>query len=257
MRALSNHERPLVSVVMPVYNAERFLRQAIDSVLNQTYQNIELIAVDDCSKDNSLQILTEYQKNDSRVCVIKQERNLGVAHARNRGIQLAKGEFIALLDSDDVWEETKIDRQVSLLKKENADIAYCSLDFIDENGIQIKRPFVVSSKTDYKRMLVKCEFTCSTIMTKAELLKAHLFRSDYYHEDFLLWMELMKLSIKAVGDHTVLMHNRQSSQSRSNNKLVAAKHRWKIYREALGMTVLQSCKAFVGYAIGGVKKYYL
>lgn len=254
---MSNQKQPLVSVVMPVYNTERFLRQAIDSVLNQTYQNIELIVVDDGSKDNSLQILTEYQKNDSRVCVIKQEPNLGVAHARNKGIQLAKGEFIALLDSDDIWEETKIDRQVSLLKKEDADIVYCSLDFIDENGIQIKRPFVVSNKTDYNRMLVKCEFTCSTIMSKAELLKAHPLRSDYYHEDFLLWMELMKLPIKAVGDHAILMHNRQSSQSRSNNKVVAAKHRWKIYREALGMNVYESSIAFVKYTFWGVMKYYI
>jgi len=253
---LSNQKRPLVSVVMPVYNAERFLRQAIDSVLNQTYQNIELIAVDDCSKDNSLQILTEYQENDSRVRVIKQKQNQGVAHARNRGVQLAKGEFIALLDSDDVWEVEKLDKQVLLLSQADADIAYCSLDFIDENGIQIKRPFVVSSKTDYNRMLVKCEFTCSTIMVKAGLLKAHPFRSEYYHEDFLLWMELMKLPIKAVGDQTILMHNRQSSQSRSNNKVMAAKHRWKIYREALGLGFFQSCMVFLGYAVNGVLKYY-
>lgn len=257
MREFCNHERPLVSVVMPVYNSERFLRQAIDSVLNQTYQNIELIAVDDCSTDNSLQLLTEYQKKDGRVCVIKQERNSGVAHARNRGIQLAKGEFIALLDSDDVWEETKLNRQVSLQAGEDADIVYCSLDFIDENGTRIKRPFIVSSKTNYNRMLVKCEFTCSTIMTKAELLKAHPFRSDYYHEDFLLWMELMKLPIKAVGEQTVLVGYRQVVGSRSNNKLHAAKHRWKIYREALGMTFLQSCKVFIGYTIGGIAKYYL
>lgn len=249
-------ERPLVSIVMPVYNTERFLRQAIDSVLHQTYRNIELIVVDDCSKDNSLKILMEYQEKDSRVCVIKQERNRGVAHARNTGIQLAKGEFIALLDSDDVWEKTKIDRQTSLMKKDDADIAYCSLDFIDENGMQIKRPFIVAGKTDYNRMLVKCEFTCSTIMAKAELLKAHLFRSDYYHEDFLLWMELMRLPIKAVGDQTILMHNRQSSQSRSNNKVVAAKHRWKIYREALEMNIFQASVVFTEYAFFGALKYW-
>ena len=254
---MNNHERPLVSVVMPVYNAERFLRQAIDSVLNQTYQNVELIAVDDGSNDGSLRILNEYKAKDSRVYVIQQKQNQGVANARNRGIQLAKGKFIALLDSDDVWEMTKINRQVALLAQEDADIAYCSLDFIDENGVRIKKPFIVANKTDYNRMLIRCEFTCSTIMAKAELLKAHLFRSDYYHEDFCLWMELMKLPIKVVGDRTVLMHNRQSSQSRSNNKVTAAMHRWKIYREALGMSVYQSGIVFVKYAFWGVMKYYI
>ena len=250
------NKQPLVSVVMPVYNAERFLRQAVESVLNQSYQNIELIMVDDCSKDNSCQIMLEYAGKDRRVCAIRGEKNQGVARVRNRGIQLAKGEYIALLDSDDVWEKNKIERQIALLQEKNADIAYCSLDFIDENDKKIKKPFIVSLETNYKSMAVRCVFTCSTILAQAELLKQHPFRPEYYHEDFVLWMELMKLPVKAVGDQAVLMHNRQVSGSRSNNKLHAAKHRWKIYREALGMNLLQSCITFARYAVYGMLKYW-
>lgn len=254
---MTEKKLPLVSVVMPVYNAARFLRQAVDSVLCQTYRNIELIMVDDCSVDESMQIMLEYQKKDARVRIIAGERNQGVAHVRNRGIQAANGAYIALLDSDDVWELTKIQKQVDLIRKEQADIVYCSLDFIDENGTMIKKPFIVPAKTDYEKMLVRCAFTCSTIMVESDLLKAHPFKSEYYHEDFLLWMELMALPVKAVGEPAVLMHNRQVIGSRSNNKINAAKHRWKIYREALGMSVLKSGITFVRYAVWGAVKYYI
>lgn len=253
---MNMNKQPLVSVVMPVYNAERFLKQAVDSVLNQTYRNIELIMVDDCSRDGSLRIMREYERSDPRVRVVAGERNQGVAHVRNSGIRLAKGDYIALLDSDDVWEKDKLERQIQLSMRENADIAYCSLDFIDETGRSIKKPFIVPEETDYKSMLCRCVFTCSTILVRAELLKAHPFRSDYYHEDFLLWTELMKLPVRAVGDKAVLMHNRQVTGSRSNNKIKAAGHRWKLYRNALGMSLFQSSVVFVKYALWGAIKYY-
>lgn len=250
----SNNEQPLVSVVMPVYNAERFLRQAIESVLMQTYENIELIMVDDCSQDGSLQIMSEYEARDNRVHVVKCEKNQGVAHARNCGIRRADGEYIALLDSDDVWYTEKLENQIRLLLKEKASIVYCSLVFIDEQGNRMKS-FLVPEKTDYKEMLYKCYFSCSTVVVESKLLKEHLFRADYYHEDYLLWVELLKLNVKAVGEPTVLAGYRQIAGSRSNNKLNAAKHRWRIYRKALGMNLLQSSIVFAKYAFWGVVKY--
>lgn len=254
---MSNMSQPLVSVVIPVYNAARFLKQAIDSVLVQTYRNIELILVDDCSTDDSMQIMRAYSNKDVRIRLFSNQTNQGVAKTRNTGIQAANGEYIALLDSDDVWEKTKLESQIQLLMHEDADIAYCSLDFIDENGNVIKKPFIVPCDTNYNKMLVKCVFTCSTILAKAGLLKEHPFKSEYYHEDFLLWMELMKLPIRVRGDQTILMHNRQMIGTRSSNKIKAAKNRWKIYREALGLGLLESCIAFIKYAIYGVMKYYV
>lgn len=248
-------EKPLVSVVMPVYNASRFLRQAIESVLSQTYQNLELIAVDDCSTDDSLQILREYQNRDERLHVIAGETNQGVSRVRNRGIQEAKGKYIALLDSDDVWVNTKLERQVALLIDEKAEVAYCSVDFIDEQDKRLKS-FIVPASTDYREMLVRCFFICSTVVVEAGLLKAHPFRSDFYHEDLLLWLELLALPVKVVGEPSVQALYRQIAGSRSNNKLNAAKHRWKIYRDALGMSVVRSCITFARYAFWGVVKYY-
>ena len=248
-------DSPFVSVVMPNYNGRRFVDKAIDSVLNQTYKHFEFIIVDDCSTDGSLSFLKEKSRIDKRICVFEQEHNGGVANARNVGIKAAKGDYIALIDNDDIWEPDKIERQL-LIAEKGADIVYCSLDFIDENGRHIKKPFIVPETADYHSMLGSCVLTCSTVFIRADLLKAHPFASDYYHEDYVLWMELLKLPVKVKGDKKILMHNRQVSGSRSNRKGNAAKERWHVYRKALKMNLADSSVAFVRYAVNGVLKYY-
>lgn len=250
-------EQKLVSVVMPVYNASKFLDEAVRSVLNQTYRNFELIMIDDCSKDNSLEIARNYAKQDERIRVIAGEVNQGVARVRNRGIAEAKGVYIALLDSDDVWVETKLERQVKLLEEKDAQIAYCSYDFIDENSTEVLKPFIVPRETYYKKMLVSSVISCSTALIDGKILKEHPFNPQFYHEDYVLWMELLALPVKAVGDPLVLAHYRQVSGSRSNNKKNAAIQRWKTYREALGIGFFKSVGAFVAYAVQGVLKYYI
>ena len=131
-------KQPLITVVMPNYNGHRFVEQAIDSVLHQTYPNFELLVVDDCSKDDSLSLIQQKAQSDKRIKVIALEHNAGVANARNVGIKEARGEFIALLDNDDLWTEDKLERQLVLANK-GADIVYCSYDFIDEQNNSIAR----------------------------------------------------------------------------------------------------------------------
>lgn len=252
---LHAEDLPLVSVIMPVYNAARFLKPAIDSVLNQTYWNIELLILDDGSTDDSQQILQEYEKQDSRIRVFLNGDNQGVAQVRNQGIREARGAWIALLDSDDIWAPEKLEKQVQLLLREKAAIAYCSVDFIDEQGRRMKS-FRVPSRTDYQEMLYRCYFICSTVVIEAGLLKAHPFTTDYYHEDYVLWLELLRLNVKAVGEPEVLAYYRQSAGAKSSNKLNAARHRWIIYRRVCGMNLVQSCRTFSKYALWGVVKYY-
>lgn len=240
----------LISVVMPNYNGHRFVEQAIDSVLNQTYQNFELIVVDDCSNDDSLSRIEQKAQRDNRIRVIALEYNAGVANARN------KGEYIALLDNDDLWTKDKLERQLALAKK-GADIVYCSYDFIDEESRSIKKPFVVPQQTNFNKMLASSVISCSTSFIKAELMQAHPFNPDFYHEDYVLWMELLRVCPTAYGDQKVLMHYRQVTGSRSNKKGNAAKERWNTYRKALKLDTVTSAWAFVRYAVNGVMKYYL
>lgn len=246
----------LISVVMPNYNGRRFVEQAIDSVLNQTYQNFELIVVDDCSNDDSLSLIEHKAQSDNRIRVIALEHNAGVANARNVGIKEAKGEYIALLDNDDLWTEDKLERQLALAQK-GADIVYCSYDFIDEENNSIKKPFIVSQETNFNKMLASSVISCSTSFIKTELMQAHPFNSDFYHEDYVLWMELLRVCPTAYGDQKVLMHYRQVTGSRSNKKGNAAKERWNTYRKALKLNIVTSAWAFVRYAVNGVMKYYL
>lgn len=221
-------KQPLITVVMPNYNGRRFVEQAIDSVLNQTYSNFELLVVDDCSKDDSLQLIQQKAQSDDRIRVIALEHNAGVANARNVGIKEAKGEFIALLDNDDLWTEDKLERQLALAQK-GADIVYCSYDFIDEQNNSIKKPFVVPQQTNFNKMLASSVISCSTSFIKTELMQAHPFNPDFYHEDYVLWMELLRVCSTAYGDQKVLMHYRQVNGSRSNKKGNAAKERWNTY----------------------------
>ena len=246
----------LISIVMPNYNGRRFVEQAIDSVLNQTYQNFELIVVDDCSNDDSLSLIEHKAQSDNRIRVIALEHNAGVANARNVGIKEAKGEYIALLDNDDLWTEDKLERQLALAQK-GADIVYCSYDFIDEENNSIKKPFIVSQETNFNKMLASSVISCSTSFIKTELMQAHPFNSDFYHEDYVLWMELLRVCPTAYGDQKVLMHYRQVTGSRSNKKGNAAKERWNTYRKALKLNTVTSAWAFVRYAVNGVMKYYL
>lgn len=249
-------EECLVSVVMPNYNGHRFVEQAIDSVLTQTYKKFELIIVDDCSKDDSLQLIRQKAKSDNRIRIITLKKNAGVAKARNIGIAEAKGEYIALLDNDDLWVDDKLERQLSIAKK-GADIVYCSYDFIDEQNNTIKKPFIVPQQTNFNKMLASSVISCSTCFIKTKLMQVHPFNPEFYHEDYVLWMELLKVCPTAYGDKKVLMHYRQVVGSRSNKKRNAAKERWNTYRKALKLNVFTSTWAFLRYAVNGVIKYYL
>lgn len=249
-------DQPMVSVVIPVYNAVRFLERTVQSVLNQTYQKLEIILVNDCSTDESLEMLRIFEKQDARIQIIDLPQNGGVANARNRGIAAASGKYIALLDSDDTWEPDKIQSQVKLIEKENGGICYCAFDLVDEKDQRLGRPILVPPETSCQEMLYNCVFNCCTALFRAELLKEHPFRLDQYHEDYVLWIELMSLPVKAVGVQKILSHNRQVGTSRSHNKLHAAKERWKIYREVFGFDRKKSVCIFLKYGFLGIKKYY-
>ena len=252
MELLNN---PLISVVMPNYNGKKFVSEAIQTVLDQTYRNYELIIVDDCSTDNSVEIIRDFIKQDNRITLITNAENHGVSFARNLGIQRARGEYIALMDNDDTWELDKLEKQLALAL-EGADVVYCSYDFIDANGRTIKKPFIVPEQATFRSMLSSSVVSCSTAFIRADLLKAHPFNSRFYHEDYVLWMELMKLPIVARGDPKVLMHYRQSDSSRSHKKGNAAKERWNTYRKALKLSLPLSIWSFLCYSVKGIIKYY-
>ncbi len=247
----------LVSVVMPAFNSEKYIIDSIVSVMVQTCPDWELIVCDDCSSDDTPHIVKEFTKVDPRIRLLESGANVGAAAARNRGVGVAQGECIALLDSDDVWEPKKLELQLNLMRSSSAPIIYCSYDLIGCDGGDLGRKYFVSPEATFDSMLFENTIGCSTCLIEASLLKTHPFSCDYYHEDYLLWMTLLREGSVARGCPEVLMHYRQVHGSKSSNKAKSAFRRWSIYRNGLGLSWIKSALAFARYSISGLRKYYL
>ena len=245
----------LVSVIMPAYNAEKYIRQAISSVLNQTHTNLELIVIDDCSTDHTYEIIEELASKDTRIRCYRNEQNSGVAKTRNRGFDLCCGEYVALLDSDDLWRAEKLEKQLSLAQSRNADIVYCSYAMIDDTGAHSFQDFIVPEETDFDGMLIRSCLSCSTVLFSATIAAKYRFDNRFYHEDFALWMKMMQDGCRAFGLSEILADYRISRSSRSHNKLKAARNRWHIYRSELKLPIVKSVCCLAEYAWNGFRKY--
>ena len=247
--------QPLVSVVIPAYNAEKYIAETVGYVKAQTVQNFEIIIIDDCSTDKTFEIIQKLASEDNRITAIKCEKNMGVARVRNKGLSMAKGKYVALLDADDIWYEDKLERQIKLAEETNADLVYCSYALVDENRNKTCDDFIVPETTDFEKTLIKSVISCSTALFTAELCKKYAFPLNLYHEDFALWLDILKDGNKAVGDTKVTAEYRLLSNSRSAGKLKCAVHRWKIYRGYLKLPLFKSIKVMYGYAAEGFRKY--
>jgi len=248
-------DQPVVSVIMPAYNMEAYIHQAIASVVAQTMTQWELIIVDDCSADSTISIIGSWEEKDERIRVFCNEVNSGVSRTRNRGMELARGIYIAFLDSDDIWHPEKLQRQLDKMAAENAQIGYCSYSIIDASGVRVRGDYIVPEKVCFEDLLKENSIQCSSMLIRADLLKDVRFTADFYHEDYVLGLQLLRKGYQAAGCTEVLSCWRYIENSRSFNKLKAAKNRWKIYREFLGLPLGKSLYVFSHYVSAGLRKY--
>ena len=244
----------LISIVMPMHNAERFIRETIESILNQTYKNFELIIVDDCSTDSSLEIVKEYANNDNRIVILKNERNLLVSMTRNNGVAVAKGEMVALIDSDDKWEPNFLESVKKRQSETGARLVNASYKFIDNEGNLLMKEFVVKEKTTYKDMLKQNTISCSAVFVEKELLLKYPFYADEVHEDYLCWLSIMKEIKEAYGVLDTVSIYRLTTGSKSRNKFKAIKMSYFTYRKH-GCNVIKSLFYTFCNALNGLKKY--
>ena len=254
---MEKREAPLVSVIMPSYNAERFIDAAIASVVEQSMENWELIIIDDGSCDRSVALAKAWQEKDGRICVLQNEKNSGVAKTRNRGIELAKGQYIAFLDSDDVWHREKLQRQLERMAEENAQIGYCSYAIIGADGEQARPDYLVPDSARLEDILKENFIQCSAMLIRADLVKRILFNTEFYHEDYILGLDMLKEGNKAAGCTQVLLSWRYVQNSRSFNKWKSARNRWRIYRRYLKLSFWKSLYYQICYTFAGLRKYFL
>lgn len=246
-------EKGLCSIIVPAYCCAATIQASIASAQNQSYRNIEILVVNDASPDHTCQLVSALADADSRIRLISHEKNQGVAAARNKALEYAQGEYVAFLDSDDVWEPQKLACQIPLL--ENADLCYSSYEFIDGGGSRLTGRKLVPPTCTLEDLLKENFILCSSVVLKRTLTQNQKFDGSYSHEDYVYWLELLKKGIVAMGVSDILVQYRLTDSNRSGNKIKAAQDRWDVYRRYMGYSRLRSLRYFVIYAIRGFQKY--
>ena len=244
----------LVSIITPVYNSENFIADTIESVLNQTYSNWEMILIDDCSKDNSAEIIKKYVKLDRRLKYKRLEQNGGAAVARNNAIKYANGKYLAFLDSDDLWKANKLERQISFMQKNDIAFSFTSYEVIKEDGTFINRYINVPNKINYKDCLKNTIIGCLTVVMDREKIGDFSIVNIRNNQDTATWLKILKKGYIAYGLNENLALYRLVNGSVSNNKLKAAKSVWKTFRNIENLSLTESSYYFSHYMFNALKK---
>lgn len=244
---------PLISVVIPAYNCSETIIQTIDSVLAQDVKS-EIIVVDDCSTDNTAEIISEYI-NNGLVTYIKNESNKGVAFSRNRGVTLAKGKYIAFLDADDLWAEGKLKKQLDLMENNQSVLCATGRELINPDGSSTGRIIPIKEIIAYGDLLKQNPINCSSVLIKTEVALEFPMHSDDCHEDYIMWLEVLSKYKTACGINEPLLKYRMSNKGKSGNKLQSAKMTYMVYRK-IGFNRFKALWCFCHYAFNGVKKYF-
>ena len=234
-------EKGLVSIITPCYNGARYISETINSVISQTYTDWEMLIIDDGSKDNSSEIIKEFEKSDNRIHYIYQQ-NAGSAAARNNGIREAKGQYIALLDADDIWLPEFLEKQITFMKQNNAVCAACSYNRIDENSDIILRPTKVKNIITEKDMRIRNYIGCLTGLYDTERHGKIYLREELksIRDDYAYWYDIVALEGKAYGNQEILASYRVLSNSTTGNKKKFIKKQYQFYREYLKLDPLKS-----------------
>ena len=244
----------LVSVIMPVYNCENFIGFAVESVINQTYNNWELIMVDDASTDNSLDIILKYARSDSRIRIIRLSKNFGAAVARNKAIEAAKGRFIAFLDCDDMWKKEKLEKQIKFMVDNDIAFSYSNFAVVSESGKDLKKIISPKEELDYKKMLKGNSIGCLTVIIDKDKIGEFKMPLIKKGQDYATWLNILKEGCKAYKIDESLAIYRRRKNSLSGNMISSLKRTWNIYYNIEKLGLLKSTYYFSIYMIRAIKK---
>jgi teichuronic acid biosynthesis glycosyltransferase TuaG len=229
----------LISIIMPTYNSEKYINKTILSVKNQTYSNWELIIIDDCSTDDTKQFVETFLENDERIKYVRLEKNSGAAVARNKGVEIASGDYLAFLDSDDIWLPNKLERQLNFMFDNGYLFSSTNYEYVDEHGQSMGRITKSYEKLDYHGLL-KHGPGNSTIMYNVKETGKQFVPDIRKRNDYLMWIGLIKKTKFLYGLDETLTQYRVRSNSLSENKLDLIKYHWIIYRHYEKLSLLYS-----------------
>lgn len=246
----------LVSIIIPVYNASRFLEETINSIQEQTYSNWEAIFIDDCSSDNSYNLIKKYQKEDKRIKLIKNKTNSGAAVSRNNGIDHAEGDYLCFLDADDKWHPEKLEKQINFMQELNCEFSFTGYQFANEKCNPNGKIVSVPDKINYQQALKNTTIWTSTVMFDMEKLsKRDIYMPNVARgQDTATWWKVLKKIDYAYGLNEVLSYYRRSEETLSSNKFIALKRTWNLYRNVEHLNIFYSIHCFFWYCINAIKR---
>ncbi len=251
---MDQYNDELVSIITPVYNASKYIKETIDSVLLQTYTNFEYIIVNDCSTDNSEEIIRQYK--DKRIRVLNNEKNICAAMSRNRAIRESKGRFIAFIDSDDVWEPEKLERQILALKDSKYVMSYTGIQIIDDNGNFIKYQNVPDTMS-YQNLLRNTAISTSSVVVDRSKVTIPLeMPNRRTGEDYSLWLSILRYCGNAKGEREYLLRYRRAKNSLSKNRFDSFGDLWYGQHVVNGISVAGFLFNYFVFGINAVKKHY-
>ena len=235
----------LVSVVMPAHNSQGLLSESVQSVLAQTYSEWELVLVDDASRDGTLALARQLASGDPRIRVLPLEQNVGVAEARNRGIGAASGQYLAFLDSDDLWLPNKLQTQIDFMRSSGAGFSFAQYRRIGVDG-SLSNPVKVPATVTYEGLLRGNSIGCLTVaIDRFQIPEVSMPKIK--HEDYVAWLKILKRGHIAYGIPQDLARYRVTSSSVSSDKRQAASWTWNIYRRVEGLSLIKSAWCFLNY----------
>ena len=247
---MENSANTLVSIITPVYDCEKYIRQTIESVQAQTYTNWEMLLADDCSPDNSAEIIAEYAKNDSRIKYIKLPQNGGAALTRNAALEQAKGRYIAYLDADDIWLPEKLEKQIEYMTKNNVVFTCCDYEKIENDGTPLNKVVHMPKTISYERLLRNTIIQTVGVIVDTDGVDRSLLVMPNVRrgQDSATWLQMLRNGVKFFGQNEVLAQYRRVPQSLSANKLNAMKRTWYLYRGVEKLSVPKSLWCLIGWA---------
>ena len=242
-------QQPLVSIVVPVYNAARFIEETIATVQNQTYQNWELLLIDDCSTDDSVKLIKPHLTKDKRIKLLKNKANSGAALTRNKGIDAAKGHYLAFLDADDLWLPEKLEKQVAFMQEIDCAFSFTGYEFANETGKPNGKKVHVPATITYKQALKNTTIFTSTVMLNLKKLDKHkvLMPNIRRGQDTATWWRILRQVPYTYGLGDALSIYRRSKGTASSNKITALKRTWRIYRDSEKLPYIKASYYFTHY----------
>jgi len=252
---LSKKNNELVSIITPNHNGAQYIAETIRSVRSQSYPHWEMIIIDDCSTDNSLEIIKEFIQTDNRIKIVRHVKKVGPAKARNSGIKIARGRYVAFIDSDDLWLPEKLEIQVAFMLEKKTVLSYTSYKKINENNDVISKIILAPDSVIYKELLLSCSIGNSTAMYDADKLNKMYVPDILTSEDHALWLSILKQGYTARGIIEPLTLYRVHRKALSRNKIRKAFYQWQVYRNLEHLTIFKSLYYMSCYAYYGLKKY--